>query len=248
MGGALALAMAGSARASAGRVLVFAAASLKDALDAVAAAWETRTGGSVTVSYAGSPTVARQIENGAPADLFFSANPGWMDHLAGEGLIDEGSRVDLLGNRLVLVAPAGREPSLALGPGADLRAALGDGRLAMADSDAVPAGIYGREALTSLGLWDDVSGRTAETQNVRAALALVARGEAPLGIVYRSDAIADPSVRLVDTFSEGSHPPIVYPVARLAASGNEAAGSFLDFLGDAEAHALFRTHGFTVLD
>ena len=200
------LALALAAPMARAEVTVFAAASLMGALDEVAAGWEDRTGGEVRLSYAGSSALARQIEAGAPADVFVSANVDWMDELGERGLTEPGSRRDLLSNRLVLVGPAGAAP-LALEPGLDLAALLDGGRLAMALVDAVPAGLYGREALRSLGLWGAVEPRVAQAENVRAALALVARGEAPLGVVYASDARAEPRVAVVATFPEGSHPP-----------------------------------------
>lgn len=221
-------------------VTVFAAASLKDALDEVAGAWRGATGGAATVSYAGSSALARQIEAGAPADVFISANAAWMDALQREGLLAPATRRDLLGNALVLVAPAGAPP-LAL---ADLPGALGDGRLAMALYDAVPAGIYGREALTSLGLWEALEDRVAQADNVRAALALVATGEAPYGIVYASDAAAEPRVEVVARFPDGSHPDIVYPAAAVAEGDVAAATAFLDYLETPPADAIFAAHGF----
>ena len=222
-------------------VTVFAAASLKNAMDDVAAAWGEVAGGRATVSYAGSSVLARQIEAGAPADVLVSANVEWMDALEEQGLIAAAMRVDLLGNALVLVAADGA-PAIEL---RDLPRALGDERLAMALYDAVPAGIYGRAALTSLGLWDAVAGRVAQATNVRAALALVATGEAPYGVVYATDAAAEPRVRVVATFPPDSHPPIVYPAAAIATGGAEAR-AFLDFLQGPEADAAFRRHGFTL--
>jgi molybdate transport system substrate-binding protein len=228
-------------------LLVFAAASLQDALDGVVAAWPGDA--AIAASYASSSTLARQIEQGAPADLFISANPEWMDYLAERGLVRAGSRADLLGNDLVLVAPAaaGARP-LAIAPGFDLVGALGDGRLAMGDPDHVPAGIYGRAALESLGVWQQIAPRLARADNVRAALALVARGEAPLGIVYGSDAVAEPGVRVVGTFPESSHPPIIYPVAVPAGSRHPAAATLVEFLESATAAAIFARFGFTLLE
>ena len=172
-------------------VLVFAAASLQDAFDAVIEEYQAQGGGEVSASYASSSTLARQIEQGAPADVFISANPEWMDYLEERGLLRAGSRTDLLGNGLVLVAPPESETTVEIAPGFDLAGALDGGRLAMGDPDHVPAGIYGRAALESLGVWQAVEPQVARADNVRAALALVARGEAPLGMVYRSDAVAD---------------------------------------------------------
>ena len=229
-------------------LLVFAAASLKDALDAVVEDYAASGGSAVAASYASSSALARQIERGAPADIFLSANPAWMDYLEERDLIRDGSRADLLGNGLVLVAPAESEVELTIAPRFDLLGALDGGRLAMGDPDHVPAGIYGKAALASLGAWEAVASRAARADNVRGALALVTRGEAPLGIVYRSDAVADPGVRVVGVFSSESHPPIIYPVAVLAASKHPAAADLLDFLKSAAAAQVFERFGFTVLD
>jgi molybdate transport system substrate-binding protein len=235
-------ALPGAARAE--PVVVFAAASLKEALDAAAAAW----GGAPAISYAASPALARQIEEGAPADVFVSADRDWMDHLDDAGLIDAATRRDLLGNRIVLIA-AGRDAApVELAPGLDLAGLLGpDGRLAMADVEAVPAGRYGRAALETLGLWDAVADRLAQAENVRAALAFVARGEAPLGVVYATDAGVEDAVSVVGTFPADSHPPIVYPIARVAGSTNPAAEDFLAFLEGEAAGAIFARFGFEVL-
>jgi molybdate transport system substrate-binding protein len=239
------------ARAQAGPpALVFAAASLKEALDAAFAARSAGGGGRPAVSYAGSPALARQIEQGAPADLFVSADVAWMDHLEARGLLAPGSRAPLLTNALVLVAPAAAAraagPVPRLAPGVDLAPALGDGRLAVADVATVPAGRYAKAALESLGAWRTVAGRLAATENVRAALALVARGEAPLGIVYATDARAEPRVRIVGAFPASAHPPIVYPIARLVRSRSPDAGPLLDWLRSAQAGAVFAAHGFGV--
>lgn len=228
--------------AAAQDLTVFAAASLKNALDEVAAAWSAETGGTATVSYAGSSALARQIEAGAPADVFVSANADWMDLLEADGLIAPGTRFGLLGNELVVVAPAGSAP---IGIG-DLPKALGGERLAMAFVDAVPAGIYGREALSSLGLWDAVADRVAQADNVRSALALVATAEAPYGIVYATDAAAEPRVSVVATFPAESQPDIVYSAAAVVEGDLAMARRFLDFLRGAEASATFLRHGFTV--
>jgi molybdate transport system substrate-binding protein len=197
----------------------------------------------VRVSYAASSALARQIENGAPADLFISADLEWMDHLAGRQLIRADSRVNLLGNRLVLIAPAGQPVTMKIAPGFGLAAALGRDRLALADPAAVPAGKYARAALTSLGVWDAVAGRIAAAENVRAALRLVSRREAPLGIVYYSDAVADTGVRIVDTFPESAHPAIVYPAA-LTSTASPAAAKVLEYLQSNEARAVFAAQGF----
>lgn len=227
---------------------VFAAASLKESLDAVAGAYTADTGQPVQVSYAASSALARQIGQRAPADVFIAADTDWMDWLQERGLVDPASRVDLLGNALVLVAPAGSDAQpLALAPGTDLRPLLGDdGRIALALTASVPAGKYARSAFESLGMWDALSPRVAESENVRAALLLVARGEAPLGVVYGSDARAEPRVRVLAAFPAGSHPDIVYPVARVAASTHPAAAGFVAWLQSDRAGALFRDHGFTL--
>ncbi|MCW5746288.1 MAG: molybdate ABC transporter substrate-binding protein [Alphaproteobacteria bacterium] len=228
---------------------VFAAASLKESMDAAAETYRQRTGQAVQVSYAGSSALARQIEQRAPADVFLSADSDWMDWLQERGLIDRASRTDLLGNALVLVAAADSPlQPLALVPGTDLGPLLGaDGRIALALTGSVPAGKYAKAAFESLGMWDSLAPRVAEAENVRAALLLVSRGEAPLGIVYQTDAAADAGVRIVGAFPDGSHPPIVYPVALLAASTNPDAALFLDYLGSAAARPLFEKQGFTVL-
>ena len=237
--------------AAAGPVVVFAAASLKNALDAIAARWQATTGGPVTISYAATSTLAKQIDNGAPADIFISADRRWMDYLQERTLIATKSRIDLLGNSLVLIAPAdsplGRKRPVSIAPGFPLAALLGDGRLAMADPNSVPAGIYGKAALTTLGVWAAVADRIAAAENVRAALLLVARGEAPLGIVYKTDAHAEPMVKIVATFPAASHPPIVYPMA-LTRSARPRAAAFAQYLRGAAARALFEAQGFTVLD
>lgn len=227
---------------------VFAAASLKESMDAVTAAYRAETGQAVQVSYAASSALARQIEQRAPADIFVSADTEWIDWLQARDLIDPHSRHDLLGNTLVLVAPAqgGAQP-LALEPGTDLLPLLGDdGRLALALTASVPAGKYARAAFESLGIWNALAPRVAESENVRATLLLVARGDAPLGVVYGSDARAEPRVRTLATFPATSHPPIVYPVARVAASRHAAAPGFIVWLQSSSADAIFRDHGFAV--
>jgi molybdate transport system substrate-binding protein len=223
-------------------VTVYAAASLKTALDEVAEAYTDESGEAVTLSFAGSSALARQIQQGAPADLFISANPGWMDALEADGLIDAAKRVDLLGNTLVLISTE-PGPEMAL---ADLPSELGQAKLAMALVDAVPAGQYGKAALQSLGLWDAVAPQVAQADNVRAALALVALGAAPFGIVYATDARADPRVTLRATFPEGSHAPILYPAAPIAGR-TETADPFLRFLTTDTAKMIFETNGFDVL-
>ncbi|AWM86400.1 molybdate ABC transporter substrate-binding protein [Microvirga sp. 17 mud 1-3] len=228
-------------------VVVFAAASLKNALDEANAAWQRDTGRTAAISYAGSNVLAKQIEAGAPADIFVSADLDWMDEVASKGLIDPASRMNLLGNALVLIAPRDEGADIALEPGVDLAAALKGGRLAIANVTAVPAGKYGKAALEKLGAWESVKDRVAQAENVRAALLFVSRGEAPLGIVYRTDAAADPGVRIVGTFPEGTHPPIVYPVA-LTRTARPDAKPFLDFLRSPKARPIFERQGFSVLD
>ena len=238
-----------SARAAGDRVVVFAAASLKNAMDDVAAAYERVHDADLRVSYAGSSTLARQIEQGAPAAVYVSANEAWMDRLENKGRIAAASRIDLLRNELVLVAPVSSDVRATLDASADLRSLLGEGGyLAMANTDAVPAGIYGRQALRHLGLWDGLQGRIAQAEDVRAALALVARGETPLGIVYSSDAVAQADVRVVDTFASDSHDAIVYPAAITADADTPAARDFLAFLQGEQARTLFRKWGFGVAD
>lgn len=225
-------------------VLVFAAASLQSALDELAGPVERATGARIRVSYAASSALARQIENGAPAEIFISADLDWMDYLAARKLIRPDSRGNLLGNRLVLIAPRATKVALTIGKGFGLAAALGRDRLALANPDVVPAGRYARAALTSLGVWDSVAGRIAAAENVRGALALVSRGESPLGVVYRTDALVDSGVVVVDTFPESSHPPVIYPVALLPPASAEAV-RVLAFLKAPAALAVFQRHGFT---
>lgn len=228
-------------------ITVFAAASLRNAMDQVAATYIQKTGDQVTLSYAGSSALARQIGQGAPADLYLSASVDWMDNLEAQALVRPETRVDLLGNRLVVVAHAA-DGAASDNPAAVL-AALGEGRLAVGAVDAVPAGIYARQALTALGLWPQVQGRLAQADDVRKALALVALGEAPLGIVYATDAAAEPRVHVVATFPEGSHDPIIYPAAIPAEAPHpDAAQAFLSYLTGDAARALFEAQGFTVLD
>ncbi|MDA3921132.1 MAG: molybdate ABC transporter substrate-binding protein [Salinisphaera sp.] len=231
-------------------LIVFAAASLKNAMDGVVGDYEkTYPQADVRVSYAGSSTLARQIQAGAPADIYVSANQGWMNQLEKAGLIDSASRSNLLGNSLVLIAPRSSKVQVTLRKHVDLLGKLGQGNyLAMANTDAVPAGIYGRHALTWLDDWSALQGHIAQSDDVRGALALVSRGESPLGVVYSSDALADQGgVRVVDTFPVASHKPIVYPVAAIAASHNPQDGSFLTFLKSVAAGRVFKQWGFKVL-
>lgn len=231
------------AAAVADTVTVFAAASLKDALDEGAKAYQAQAGDRIVVSYAASPALAKQIEAGAPADLFISADLDWMDYLEQRRLIKTDTRQNLLRNRLVLIAPADSMASVNITPGFPLAALLGNGRLAMANPDAVPAGKYGKASLEALGVWKDVQTKIASAENVRAALVLVSRGEAPFGIVYRTDAAADSKVRVVGLFPENTHPPIIYPIA-MTAAGNPAARAFLKWLSEPRARKIFEKHGF----
>lgn len=233
--------------AFAAEVRIFAAASLKESLDAVARKFEQSSGHKVIAVYAASSALARQIENGAPADLFFSADIDWLDYLTQRNLTVPASRRDLLGNELVLISPVSRNVYVALAPNAPLAAALGDSRLAIANPDVVPAGKYARAALTQLQLWKQVENKLARAENVRVALQFVARGESALGIVYRTDALAEKQVRIVATIPPSSHPPIVYPVVKLKAAGTPAADALLKFLAGSEAAAIWRQHGFSVL-
>jgi len=232
----------------AAQITVFAAASLKTALDEVAQGYAAATGDRAVMSFAGSSQLARQIEQGAPADVFISANEDWMDRLAERGAIDPASRSDLLGNGLVLVAPADRAAPVDLAAPSQVLDRLGEGRLAMALVDAVPAGIYGKAALTHLGLWPALAPHVAQADNVRAALALVSAGEAPLGVVYRTDAAADPGVAVVATFPPDSHPPIRYPAAAVTAGDVPSARRFLTYLRGPGARAAFARQGFAILE
>ena len=238
---------AATAFAAATPVTVFAAASLKNAVDEVSAAYAAKSGAAPKVSYAASSALAHQIEQAAPADVFISADSDWMDYLAQRKLIVTASRRNLLTNHLALIAPAASTVQLKIGSGFPLAAALGaDGRLSLA-GPAVPAGKYGQASLTALGVWDSVKDRVAPAENVRSAMAFVAQGEAPLGIVYDTDAKVEPKVRIVGLFPDSSHPPIVYPGAVVTASTNPDAAKFLGFLRSAEASAIFRKYGFIVL-
>lgn len=224
--------------------MVLAASSLQEALNDAAVAWAAKRHPRPVISFAGSSALARQIESGAPADLFISADEEWMDHVASSKLLRAGSRVSFLANRLVLIAPATSKAQLSISPRFPLARALGNGRLAMADPDAVPAGKYGKAALTRLGVWDAVEGKVARAENVRAALAFVERGEAPFGIVYATDARASARVRVIGTFPAGSHPAITYPIAALRSSNNPEAEAFRRFLISREGKAIFARRGF----
>ena len=200
-----------------------------------------------TISYAASSALAKQIEQGAPAQMFISADLDWMDYVAQKNLIKPDTRSNLLGNRIVLIAPKDKAQPIEIKPGFDLAKVLGDGRLSMANVDAVPAGKYGKAALEKLGVWASVSSKIAQAENVRAALLLVSRGEAPAGIVYQTDAAADPNVKIIGTFPEDTHPPIIYPIALTANADHPDAAAFLAYIKSAKAKPLFEAQGFTVL-
>jgi molybdate transport system substrate-binding protein len=227
-------------------LLVFAASSLTNVLQEVGAAYTKETGQAVKFSFASSAILARQIEAGARADVFFSADLEWMDYLDARSLIKRSTRADVLSNRLALIAPAGSTIDLKIAPNFPLAAALGTGRLATGDPDYVPVGRYAKSALTTLGVWNDVADRVVRADNVRSALAFVARGEAPLGIVYETDAKADKSVRIVDLFPTSSHLPITYPVAATSAAKAGAQG-FTEYLRGPAAREIFQRHGFITL-
>jgi molybdate transport system substrate-binding protein len=236
-----------SARAADKMLTVFAAASMKNALDEVDAAYAAKTGVRVVASYAASSVLARQIEQGAPADIFVSADTDWMDYVVAKKTIDEPTRISLLGNALVLIAPKDSKlDTVTIGAGFDLAKLAGKGRIATGDVNAVPVGKYARAALEKLGAWRDAEPKFAFAENVRAALLLVSRGEAALGIVYSTDAKVEPGVRIVGTFPPDSHPVIVYPVAATTTAKAEASG-YLAFLRSAAAKTIFEKHGFSFL-
>jgi len=228
-------------------ITIFAAASLKNAMDDISAGFRAETGHPAIVSHAGSSALARQIRHGAPADIFLSANPGWMDLLERDRLIDPASRFDLLGNAIVLIAHGRDAAPVEIGPGVDIAGMVGGDRLAMTLVDAVPAGLYGKAALETLGVWAAVAPKVAQADNARAALALVASGEAPLGIVYATDAKADDAVTVVGAFPAWAHPPIVYPAAAVAASRNPLNARFLAYLRGPAAQAAFERQGFVFI-
>ena len=225
---------------------VFAAASLTNVLGELSESWEKSAGVPVKLSFAASSVLARQIEAGGAADVFVSADQEWMDYLAARNLIDRASRRDLTGNSLVLIAPADSKIELTIAPGFKLLEALGGGRLATGDPDTVPVGRYARAALTSLGAWDRVGPHLVRAENVRAALLYVARGEAPLGIVYATDAQIERKIRVVGTFPDSSHPAITYPAAATATAGSRSA-SYLAYLASHEAAAVWKKYGFREL-
>ncbi len=227
---------------------VFAAASMKNALDDVDAAYTARTGVKIVASYAASSTLAKQIEQGAPADIFLSADTDWMDYAAARRSINEASRTNLLGNSIVLIAPQDSkiDKVVTIGPGFDLAALAGDGKIATGDVSAVPVGKYSKAALEKLGAWKAAAAKFAMAESVRAALTLVARGEAVLGIVYATDAKVEPGVKVVGTFPADSHPAIIYPVAATS-SAKPGASDYLAFLRSSRAKAIFERYGFAFL-
>ena len=226
---------------------VFAAASMKNALDDIDAAFTAKTGVKVSASYAASSTLAKQIEQGAPADIFVSADTDWMDYAVGKKTINESTRVNLLGNSIVLIAPKdSRIDNVPIRPGFDLAKLAGDGKVATGDIKSVPVGKYAKAALEKLGAWQAAESKFAMAERVRAALLLVARGEAVLGIVYSTDAKVEPGVKIVGTFPADSHPPIIYPVAATATAKPEA-NEYLDYLHSAAAKAVLEKYGFIYL-
>jgi molybdate transport system substrate-binding protein len=240
----LSVALLAGQPALADNLTVFAAASLKNALDDISAKWKESGGGTVVASYASSSTLAKQIEQGAPADVFISADQQWMDYVDKKSLVE--TPHDLVGNRLVLIAGKDSKTALKIEPGAKLSETLGGGRLAVGDPSNVPAGIYAKEALTNLKLWDSVEPKLAPAADVRAALTLVSRGEAPLGIVYETDAKVDANVRIVSVFPYDSHKPIVYPVAVVKTTKNPDAAKFVAYLSGSAAQEIFVKYGFSV--
>ena len=227
-------------------LLVFAAASLTNVLGEMAPAWEKTSGVAVKLSFAASSVLARQIEAGSNADVFISADQEWMDYLQSRNLLDQGSRVNLVGNRLVLIAPADSKIELKIARGFALAEALGGGRLATGDPDTVPVGRYARSALITLGVWDEVADRLVRADNVRSAMLFVSRGEVPLGIVYATDAAVDSKVRVVDMFPEDSHAPITYPAAATRGARRDAT-AFVVFLKGEQARVAWRKFGFVEL-
>jgi len=230
-----------------GELLVFAAASLTNVLGDLSTNWAQTSGVQVKLSFAASSVLARQIEAGGRADVFISADQEWMDYLAQRALIDKRSRHNLVGNQLVLIAPADSTLELRIAPGFDLVGALKGGRLATGDPDTVPVGRYARSSLMSLGVWDDIADRLVRADNVRSAMMFVSRGEVPLGIVYTTDALVDRKVRIVDTFPEATHAPITYPGAALKSARPEAA-AYLTYLSGPEAAATWKKAGFLELN
>ena len=244
----LALTTTAPPAAASNNLTVFAAASLRNALDEADAVFTKTTGIAVTASYEASSSLARQIEQGAPADVFISADLRWMDYAAARKLIRPDTRMNLLGNKLVLIAPkTSKLDHVDIGPGFDIAKLAGDGRIAIADVKAVPAGLYAKAALEKLGAWQAAEPKLAMAANVRAALAFVARGETPIGIVYETDAKVEPNVKIVGRFPDSSYPPVTYPVAATAASRSPVTAAYLAFLRTNAAKAIFEKYGFSFL-
>lgn len=243
---AAAMFLAASVAAHATDVTVFAAASLTNVLQKAADNYKAKSGKDVALSFAASSALAKQIEASDGADMFVSADEDWMNYLDNKGLIQKSTRKDLLASHLVLIAPAGLDIKVAIGPHFDLAKIVGNGKLAIADPASVPAGKYAKASLTALDVWNSVQGRLAQAENVRVALAYVARGEAPLGIVYTTDAMTEPRVKIVGEFPDNTHAPIVYPMA-LTKDAKPEAQAFLDYLKGADASVIFSKAGFIVL-
>ncbi len=239
--------LAASGQTPSGGPVIFAAASMKTALDAIAAAWTAKNGKSPSIVYGSSAVLAKQIEQGAPADIFISADVNWMDYLDKAKLIRADTRHNVLGNALVLIEPADSGVALKIEPGFDLAGAVGDGKIAVCTIASCPGGIYAKQSLEKLGIWDKVAPKLAQADNIRSALNLVSRGEAHFGIVYATDAKADPKVKVVDIFPESTHSPVVYPVAILEASKNSDATAFVAFLSSQAATKILLDQGFTIL-
>jgi molybdate transport system substrate-binding protein len=247
-GSIAAMLLTGAASASAAdKITVFAASSLKNALDAINASWKADSSKEATISYAASSALAKQVEGGAPADVFISADLNWMKYLTDKNLVAPGTEVKLLGNQIVLVVPKDSKAETKIEKDFKLSDLIGDSKLAMGNVDSVPAGKYGKAALEKLGVWSSVEGKVAQAENVRAAMKLVSTGEAAAGIVYTTDARADGTVKVIGTFPEDSHPPIIYPAAVTAASKNPDAAEFVKYLQSDKAKAIFEGEGFTVL-
>ena len=235
------------AQAQGGDIVIFAAASLKDALDTINAKWQKETGKKAIFSYAASSALAKQIEQDAPAQIFISADLDWMDYVEQKKLIKPESRVNLLGNRIVLIARKDNAQSIEIKQGFDLAKLVGRGHLALANVESVPAGKYAKAALEKLDVWPSVADKLAQSADVRAALLRVSRGQAPVGIVYQTDAAADQNVTIIGTFPDNTHPPIIYPVALTTKASNPDAAAFYAYLRGAKATAEFEALGFTVL-
>jgi molybdate transport system substrate-binding protein len=240
--------LAGTVSASAAdKITVFAASSLKNVLDAVNTSWKAVAGKEATISYAASSALAKQVEGGAPADVFISADLNWMKYLTDKNLVTPGTEVKLLGNEIVLVVPKDSKVETKIEKDFKLADIIGDSKLAMGNVDSVPAGKYGKAALEWLGVWSSVEDKVAQAENVRAAMKLVSTGEAAAGIVYTTDAHADDTVKVIGAFPEDSHPPIIYPAAIIASSKNPDAAEFVKYLQSDKAKVIFEDEGFTVL-